>query len=80
MNCSQVLLIIGLVLNTLASAVLIYPYLNVVKSVEDDFILGMDKEGNYTQKKHLKDRQLGLIGFSLLITGFIFQIIGMIVV
>jgi hypothetical protein len=39
----------------------------------------MDKKtGDYTQKKHLKDRKLGIAGFSLFTLGFIAQIIGII--
>ncbi|MFA5158535.1 MAG: hypothetical protein WC451_05135 [Patescibacteria group bacterium] len=39
----------------------------------------MDKKtGDYTQKKHLKDRKLGIAGFSLFALGFITQIMGII--
>lgn len=40
----------------------------------------MDKEtGDYTQKKHLKGRKLGMAGFALFAVGFAFQIIGVII-
>jgi len=80
MNCSQILMIIGLSLNTIASIVMLYPFIETTKNVEDDFILKMDKKGNYTQKKHIKDRKLGIIGFILFIIGFVLQIVGAIII
>ena len=69
--------LIGLIFNTLGAVVLLFPLLITKKKVDDDYILNMDmKTGEYTQKKHLKDRKLGLLGFILLALGFIFQILG----
>ncbi len=80
MTCSQVLVIIGLAINTLASMVMIIPYLKITRNVDDDFILDMDKKGNYTQKKHKWDQELGIVGFVLFVIGFILQIIGVIII
>jgi hypothetical protein len=67
----------GLAVNTVASLLVLYPYLNVRKSVKDDEIKSMDmKTGEYTQLKHLKDRRLGLVGFSLFAVGFLLQLLG----
>ena len=72
-------IISGLIINTCASLVMLYPYLNISRNVDDDYIVKMDqKTGNYTQKKHLRDRKLGLFGFSLFALGFLLQIIGVI--
>lgn len=80
MTPSIILILIGLSFNTLASLVMLYPYLSIRRNVDDDFIVDMDKEtGNYTQKKHIKDRKLGIAGFVLFATGFTFQIIGVVV-
>lgn len=77
MNLSKILIIIGLSLNTLASVVMLYPYINITKNIEDDYIIKMDKNtGKYTQKKHKKDKILGVIGLVLFIIGFILQIVG----
>lgn len=77
MNCSTLFIILGLLINTSASLVMLYPYLNISRNIDGDYIIKMDKKtGNYTQKKHLKDRKLGIIGFSLFALGFILQIIG----
>ena len=80
MSSSIVLILVGLSFNTLASLVMLYPYLSIRRNVDDDFIVDMDKEtGEYTQKKHIKDRRLGIAGFVLFAVGFAFQIIGVIV-
>jgi len=79
MSLSTILILIGLLFNTVASLIMLYPYLNVRRNVDDDFIMNMDKKtGDYTQKKHLRDRKLGVAGFTLFALGFIFQIIGII--
>jgi len=79
MSLSTILILIGLLFNTVASLIMLYPYLNVRRNVDDDFIMDMDKKtGDYTQKKHLRDRKLGVAGFTLFALGFIFQIIGII--
>ena len=77
MNLSTILILVGLSFNTLASLVMLYPYLSIRRNVDDDFILDMDKEtGDYTQKKHIKGRRLGMAGFCLFALGFFIQIIG----
>lgn len=80
MNLSTTLVLIGLLFNTLASLLMLYPYLSIRRNVDDDFIVDIDKEtGDYTQKKHLKGRKLGMAGFALFAVGFAFQIIGVII-
>ena len=80
MNLSTILILVGLLFNALASLVMLYPYLSIRRNVDDDFITDMDKEtGDYTQKKHIKDRKLGMAGFVLFAVGFAFQIIGVVV-
>ena len=77
MNYSTVLIISGLGVNTIASLVMLYPYLNTTRNIDDDFIVKMNKTtGDYSQKKHLKLKRLGVAGFSLFAIGFILQIIG----
>jgi len=79
MAISIVFIIFGLLVNTVASLVMLYPYLNISRNVDDDYIIKMNmKTGDYTQKKHLKDRRLGIIGFSLFAVGFILQIFGIV--
>lgn len=79
MNIGKFLTLTGLAFNTVASIIVLYPLLNTKKSVDDDYILNMDKKGNYTQKKHLKDKRIGVLGFSLFALGFILQIIGILI-
>jgi len=80
MNLPTIIILIGLLFNTLASLVMLYPYISIKRNVDDDFILNMDKEtGDYTQKKHIKGRKLGMAGFFLFAIGFILQIIGVII-
>jgi len=68
--------LIGLVFNTAGSLFLLLPLLNTKKSIDDDLVTSADiKTGKYTQKKHIKDRRLGLCGFAFLSLGFILQII-----
>ena len=79
MNISTVLILVGLIFNTLASLMMMYPYLNIRRNVDDDFIIDIDKEtGEYTQKKHIKDRRLGMAGFFLFTIGFALQLIGVV--
>lgn len=80
MSSSIILILIGLSLNAVASLIMLYPNLSIRRNVDDDFIVDMDKEtGDYTQKKHLNDRKLGIAGFVLFAVGFIFQIIGIMI-
>lgn len=79
MTPSDIFILIGLSFNTTASFIMLCPYLSIKKNVEDDFIVDMDKgTGDYTQRKHLKDRKLGMSGFILFVMGFILQIVGII--
>lgn len=76
MNLSTIFILVGLLFNTLASLIMLYPYLRTHKNVDDDLILDMDHEGNYMQKKHLKNRKLAKLGLSLFTLGFILQFVG----
>ena len=77
MNLPTILILVGLSFNTFASLAMLYPYLNIRRNIDDDFIVDMNKEtGDYTRKKHVKDRKLGTAGFFLFAIGFILQIIG----
>jgi hypothetical protein len=73
------LTLFGLVFNTMASIILLSSYLIITKNVSDDFVTKMDGEGNYTQRKHIKNRKIGILGFALYSVGFIFQAIGILV-
>ena len=79
MNIGIFLILTGLSFNTVASIILLFPLLNIKKNVDDDYILDMDKKGCYTQKKHVKDRRIGIFGFSLFALGFILQIFGILI-
>ena len=74
MDYSKLLTIFGLIFNTIAAVILIFPYLNIKKDLDDDYITSMDKDGKYTQKKHLKERHVNLWGLILLAIGFILQL------
>ncbi len=74
MDCSKLLTIIGLILGTIASMILIFPNLNIKKSLDDDHIVSMDKDGKFTQKKHLKEKCINLWGLILLTIGFALQL------
>ena len=76
MSSSNILILIGLLFNTLASLVMLYPHLNIWRNVEDECILKMNKDGKYTQKKHRQGQKFSIVGLILFTIGFIFQIIG----
>jgi len=78
MDVSVGLIILGLLFLVAASLVLMIPRLITKRNVDDDFILDMDKKGNYTQIKDVKDRCLVKISITLSIIGLIFQIAGII--
>lgn len=78
MDVSMGLIILGLLFLVAASVVLLIPRLIAKRNVDDDFILDMDKKGNYTQKKDIKDRCLVKISITLSIIGLICQIAGII--
>jgi len=73
------LTLLGLLFNTTASVIMLYSYLRIIRNVDDDFIVKMDKDGNYTQKKHIKDKKNGILGLALYVIGFIFQFIGILI-
>ncbi len=73
------LTLLGLIFNTTASVIMLYSYLRITRNVDDDFITKMDKDGNYTQKKHIKDRKIGILGFAFYGIGFVFQVIGILI-
>ncbi|KKU86878.1 hypothetical protein A3B85_02365 [Candidatus Nomurabacteria bacterium RIFCSPHIGHO2_02_FULL_37_13] len=79
MNLSSIPILIGLLLNTFASLIMLYPHLRGYGNIDDDYITDMDHEGNYIQKKHVKDKKLGIVGFVLFAVGFAFQTIGVVV-
>lgn len=78
MDASVGLIILGLLFLVAASLILLIPTLFVKRNVDDNFILNMDKKGNYAQRKDIKDRRLAKISISLFIVGLIFQIVGII--
>jgi len=71
-----IFILLGLVLNTAASLIAIYPLLKTTRKIDDDYIVSMDKKGNYTQRKHIQDQRTAIFCLCLLATGFVFQIIG----
>jgi len=80
MAFSKILTITGILLNLLASIILIWQYIIPKHYVDDDFIVKMDKEtGNYLQKKHLKEQRVNLVGFFVLGLGFLFELLGTII-
>lgn len=77
MGISKILIILGLALNTVASIIILCPYLKISRNVEDLRILNMEKEkGEYTQRKHIKNQRFGIVGFILFAIGFFVQIMG----
>jgi len=77
---SESLIAFGLLLNTVASIIVLIPYLITKVDIEDDLIIYQDsKNGSYTQKKHIKARKIGIWGFLLFTFGFSLQLIGLIV-
>ena len=76
MTYSKKFIIAGLCINILASVMMLSSYLDTTKNINDDFILKMDREGNYTQEKHINDWRLGMVGLGLFVLGFIFQAAG----
>lgn len=77
MQTQDILTITGLIFNTAAAIILIFPNLNIKKKLDDDYIIASGKNGEYTQKKHLKERRLNLFGLTLLATGFILQLLAL---
>lgn len=76
--CSKFFSLIGLLFNTLASAILMIPFLSVKRKLDDDLIISGDStKQEYTQKKHLKERETNLLGLAFLMLGFVFQIASM---
>lgn len=72
---------IGLLLNTVASIIVLIPYLITKIDIDDDLIeheYVNKKTGKYTytQKKHIKSRKVGIWGFTLFVIGFLLQFLG----
>ena len=66
---------LGLLLNTIGAAILIFPYLSAKRNISDDLIISGDtKTGKYTQVKHKKEQRLNLLALILLLIGFILQL------
>lgn len=77
MNYSTLFTITGLTVSLAGALFLIVPNLSRTRNVDDDRIKSLDlKTGNYTQKKHLKEQKINIIGFVLLGLGFLIQIVG----
>lgn len=79
MTCSNILNLIGLTINTTASLILLISYIKVTRNVSDDYIKKAYGGGNYTQNKHLKNRVIGLLAFTLYSIGFSLQFIAVII-
>ena len=77
---SQLLTVIGLILNTIAAVVLIIPNLSPTKRLSEDRVISGEPGGDeYIQVKHLKESCINKIGLILLALGFVFQLIGIFV-
>ena len=80
MNLSTALIVLGLSFNTLASLFLLLSSLNIKNNVKDELVTGMDKKtGEYIQIRDLKNFKISVLSFILLIFGFSFQIIGILI-
>lgn len=79
MDVSKITSIIGLILNTLASIILMLPYIIGNHYVDDDYIEDMDmKTSKFIQRKHLTERKNNLFGLGFMGAGFVFQIISVV--
>jgi len=80
MDFSTTISIFGLILNTIASIILIWPYIVGKHYIDDDLVTDMDiKSGKFHQKKHFKERNTSLLGLGFMGTGFIFQLIALLI-
>lgn len=80
MEYSKLISIIGLILNTFASIILIWPYIFEKHFIGDDFITDMNmKSGEFHQKKDFKKYKNNLLGLVFMCIGFIFQLIGLLI-
>ena len=80
MTLSIFLNLLGLFITMVASILMLSSYIKIRRNVEEEFIENMDKNGNYTQTKHLKNRKLGISGFILYILGFSLQFISVLLI
>jgi len=72
--------ILGLISSMIGAIVLVFQNLKKTRNVDDELIDYMDKKtGDYTQKKHLKERWRSIIGLSLLALGFFFQLLSLLI-
>lgn len=67
---------IGLLLDLFGALVLIAYQFTVKAHIDDDLIIKVYGNGWYTQRKHVRQRQQTVTGFSILGTGFLLQAIG----
>src|SRR3989344_733104 len=72
--------ILGLISSMMGSIILVFQNLKKTRNVDDDFIVFMNKKtGDYTQKKHIRERWINIIGLILLALGFFFQLLSLLV-
>jgi len=77
-NCPQLFPIVGLILNTIASIILMWPYIVGKHFVDEDLITDMNmNSGKFHKKKHLRERKNNLLGLGFMSIGFIFQLLGL---
>lgn len=77
MESTKLLLILGLIFNTIGAAILLLPQLNPWRHISSELIIGEKKEeGKYIQDKDLRSMVANIAGFILLGVGFILQLIG----
>ncbi len=76
-HLSTTLILVGLLVNTIASIIVLIPNFKTKIDLDDDLIIYSDnKTQKYTQRKHIKARKNSLLGFTMLTLGFILQVIG----
>lgn len=73
--CSSFLEFLAPFFGFVSSIILIIPKLNTKVSYEEDRIVASHGNGLYTQKKHLKERNLNIVGFIFLSIAFFLQML-----
>lgn len=74
-NYPEIFNITGLVFNTIGAVILIIPNLSIHKDIDDDLIVSNYKDGRYTQRKHIKDRKINMVGLIFILIGFLLQLV-----
>lgn len=75
MNYSELLPILILFFNLVASVVLIIPLLPSKRKIDDDLIVSVDKKtGTYKQKKHLKEQKNNIIALIFIVLASVLTI------